>query len=56
MTDRVFGWSQQDIDAAIPVVTAKLNEAIRKGDLVAAAEHRRWIDRLLDARPYHRPA
>ncbi len=54
MTDRILRWTQEDIDAALPVVAAKLTEAVRKGDLTAAQEHRRWIDRLLDARPHHR--
>lgn len=43
-------WTIADVDAALPVVTVKRNESIRKGDTRAAQRHQAWIDRLLDIR------
>lgn len=47
------GWTVADIDAALPIVKAKRDQARAAGQHEAAAGHQGWIDRLLDARPFH---
>ncbi|WP_375425967.1 hypothetical protein [uncultured Friedmanniella sp.] len=47
------GWTVADIDAALPIVKAKRDQARAAGHLDTAAQHQGWIDRLLDARPSH---
>jgi hypothetical protein len=43
-------WSLRTIDDGLAVVKAKRDAAQAKGDLVAAANHQAWMDRLLDMR------
>ena len=43
-------WTLPRIDAGLPVVKAKLDEARAKGDLALAATHQGWLDRLLEMR------
>lgn len=51
--DRLVHWTVADIDAAILVVRGRRDACGGRGDTFRAAEHQRWLDRLLDARPYH---
>lgn len=55
MTERVLEkWTTAEIDAAIVDHRARQNDAMDKGDLLKADDEECWIDRLLDARKYHR--
>jgi fermentation-respiration switch protein FrsA (DUF1100 family) len=55
VTDRTLtAWTTADIDAALVVVRSRHTAALEQGDLVAAETHEGWMNRLLDARKYHR--
>lgn len=50
---RLHGWTVADIDIGVPVIRAKRDAALQRGDLAAALSHEAWMNRLLDARPAH---
>lgn len=54
MPDTRIGWTQQQIDDALPVIKAKRDAAYEAGKFDEAERHEGWMNRLLDARPHHR--
>lgn len=50
---RLVHWTVADIDAAIPAIRGKRDAALDRGDMAQAGIHDAWMNRLLDARPFH---